>query len=434
MCHTKNSKGVSALSTSPNGLNNPAVGLTERKISRKDVRMSRILARSGLLACAVVHSILALSCKGSDLDNPPGAEPVQRASAAAPALPPSPADPAPSAPAPVPAPIAQLSPNARTEDENNSISVFEAVAPATVFVTNTRTVIDRFARRAVDVPTGTGSGFIWDVQGHVVTNFHVIQGAEGLSVTLFNHRSYDAEVVGGDPRKDIAVLKLKDAPGDLQPIRVEKGLQLSVGQKTLAIGNPFGLDQTLTIGIVSALGRSVPGAGGITIRDMVQTDAAINPGNSGGPLLDSRGRLIGMNTMIFSRSGSSAGIGFAVPVSSIARIVPQIIRGGKPDQVGIGISIDPEQRLERNYRLPGVLVLTVPDGGPAARAGLRGTTLTRRGVSLGDIIVAINGEAIKNYDDLYNVLDRHQPGEKVKIGVKRGDQLLDVTAELVLLP
>jgi S1-C subfamily serine protease len=332
-----------------------------------------------------------------------------------------------------PTPIAPLGSGAKTEDENNSISVFRTVAPATVFVTNVRTVVDYARRSTVDVPTGTGSGFLWDTLGHVVTNHHVVQNARKFSVTLYDHRSFDAELVGIDERKDIAVLKLVGAPADLQAIRVERGLELSVGQKTLAIGNPFGLDQTLTTGIVSAIGRSVPGAGGVTIRDMVQTDAAINPGNSGGPLLDSSGRLIGMNTMIFSQSGSSAGIGFAVPVTTIARVVPQIIKDGRPDRIGIGISIDPQQVLERQYRIRGVIVREVPPNSPAARAGLRGLVRSRAGMALGDVIVGIDDEPVKNYDDLYTILDRHQPGDKVKIVVQRGGQRVELTTELLLL-
>lgn len=330
-------------------------------------------------------------------------------------------------------PIVPLGPHARTEDEDNSISVFRAVAPSTVFVTKANIVFDRFAR-PVEVPTGTGSGFIWDAKGHVVTNFHVVQGSRRFSVTLHDHKTFDAELVGTDPRKDIAVLRVEDAPLGLQPIRVERGLELSVGQKTLAIGNPFGLDQTLTTGVISALGRSVPGVGGVTIRDMVQTDAAINPGNSGGPLLDSRGRLIGMNTMIFSGSGSSSGIGFAVPVAAIARVVPQIIRGGKPDRIGIGIGIDPSQSLERQYGIKGVLVIDVVAGGPAAKAGLKGAVRTRRGISFSDVIVGVDDVPIKNYDDFYNALDRYEPGQTVKITVQRGDERLDFKVELVLLP
>jgi S1-C subfamily serine protease len=382
----------------------------------------------------VVGSLLALwvqlplqtGCDSHEETRAPAPEPVLLAAPSQPGAPP---------PAPVPAPpaIVPLGPNARTEDERNSISVFEAVAPSTVFVTNNRIVFDRLARR-VEVPTGAGSGFVWDAQGHIVTNHHVVEDAQSLSVTLYDHRSFDARVVGFDAHKDIAVVRLVEPPNDLRPIKVERGLELAVGQKTLAIGNPFGLDQTLTTGVVSALGRTVPGASGTSIRDMIQTDAAINPGNSGGPLLDSSGRLIGMNTMIYSQSGNSAGIGFAVPASSIARIVPQIIRGGKPDQVGIGVGIDPEQRLEHNFGIRGVLVLGVNDGTPASRAGLKATTLTRRGVSLGDIIVGLDGDPIKNYDDLYNLLDHHRAGDKVRLTVQRGDKRVDVSIELVLLP
>jgi S1-C subfamily serine protease len=396
-------------------------------------------------SATVVLGICALStCQERGAEHAPEAEPKPSASLpepapAAPAVPapdvPAPAAPAPApVPAPVPPAIVPLSPGAKTEDERNSISVFEAVAPSTVFVTNKRVVVDPFRRSMEETPQGTGSGFLWDAKGHVVTNHHVVQGAQALSVTLFDHRTYDARVVGTDPQKDIAVLELQGAPGNLHPIRAEKGIELAVGQKTLAIGNPFGLDQTLTTGIVSALGRSVPGDHGVTIRDMVQTDAAINPGNSGGPLLDSSGRLIGMNTMIFSRTGASAGIGFAVPVSSILRVVPQIIKGGKSDQIGIGVVIDPDQRLERNYRIRGVLVLRVAENGPAAKAGLQGTTLARGGVSFGDIIVGIDAEPVNDYDDLYTILDRHQPGDTVKLSVVRGEQRLEIPIRLVLLP
>jgi S1-C subfamily serine protease len=370
---------------------------------------------------------------------PPVSPEVALAEPEAPAEPPAPAAP-PAVPAPAqqpnsaPAPVVPLGPNAKTEDERNSISVFEAVAPATVFVTSKRRVVDFSRQVSSEVPTGSGSGFVWDAEGHIVTNHHVVAGAQSLSVTLFDHRSFEARVVGADPRRDIAVLRLLEAPSNLRPIRVEKGLELFVGQKTLAIGNPFGLDQTLTTGIISALGRSVPGQRGVTMRDMVQTDAAINPGNSGGPLIDSSGRLIGMNTMIFSRSGASAGIGFAVPVSSIMRAVPQIIKTGSVGQLGIGIVIDPARQLERTYGVSGVLVLRVPEDGPAARAGLRGTTMTRRGVSFGDVIIGIDGEPVKDFDALAAILDRHSPGDKVKLTILRGNEKLTVPIELVLLP
>jgi S1-C subfamily serine protease len=286
-----------------------------------------------------------------------------------------------------------------------------------------------------EVPAGSGSGFIWDAQGHIVTNFHVIRGAQALNVTLHDHRTFQAKVVGVEPRKDIAVLKLEEPVPGLVPIRVnEKAAKLEVGQKTIAIGNPFGLDQTLTTGVISALGRQVDGIGGVTIRDMVQTDAAINPGNSGGPLLDSSGRLIGMNTMIFSRSGASAGIGFAVPDSSIRRVVPQIIEFGKPRQVGLGIQIDPSQRLEQRAGIKGVIVLSVVPGGPSAKAGLQGIARDQRGIRLGDVIVALNDEPVQDYDDLYNTLDRFNPGDKVQVTFVRDKKRQSVEIVLVEIP
>jgi S1-C subfamily serine protease len=202
----------------------------------------------------------------------------------------------------------------------------------------------------------------------------------------------------------------------------------------IAIGNPFGLDHTLTTGVVSALGREVQGISGVSIRDMVQTDAAINPGNSGGPLIDSSGRLIGMNTMIYSRSGSSAGIGFAVPVTSIARVVPQIIRTGRAEQIGLGIQIDPTQRLEQRARVRGVIVLRALPNSPAEKAGLKGIQQDRTGITLGDIVTAIDGERIDNYDDLYNTLDKHRPGDHVEVTVMRDGKTAKLPVDLVALP
>jgi S1-C subfamily serine protease len=342
--------------------------------------------------------------------------------------------PPPTLPPPASSKIVPLTPQSMTEDERNSISVFENAAKSTVFVTNKRRVVDFLNRRAVDVPAGSGSGFIWDTDGHVVTNFHVVKDAQSLSVTLHDHRTLDAEVVGVESRKDIAVIKLSNAPKDLKPIQVQRGLKLLVGQKALAIGNPFGLDQTLTTGVISALGRDLPGPDNVTIRDMVQTDCAINPGNSGGPLLDSSGRLIGMNTMIYSGSGSSAGIGFAVPVSAIAQVVPQIIKDGRAEQVGIGVRIDSAQFLERQFGVRGVLVIQVYPNTPAAKAGLRGTQRTPRGLSLGDIIIKLDDVAINDYDDLYTELDKRKAGDKVKLKVLRGDQQIDVEVPLIVLP
>jgi S1-C subfamily serine protease len=303
-----------------------------------------------------------------------------------------------------------------------------------VFVTQTRVVVDYLAGVAQEVPAGSGSGFIWDEQGHIVTNYHVVEGARSLSVAFHDQQTFDATLVGVEPRKDIAVIKVKNAPPSLfVPIKLAKGQQLEVGQKAVAIGNPFGLDHTLTTGVVSAIGRQVQGAGGVSIRDMIQTDAAINPGNSGGPLLDSQGQLIGMNTMIYSKSGASAGIGFAVPVATIARIVPQIIKTGRAEQLGLGIGVDPVQKLERRVGIRGVIVLSVPGGSPAAQAGLKGITQTNRGIVLGDIIIGVDDQRVQNFDDLYTVLDSHKPGDLVKVTVQRGDETKTFDVKVVVL-
>jgi S1-C subfamily serine protease len=303
-----------------------------------------------------------------------------------------------------------------------------------VFVTQRRVVVDYFAGRAQEVEAGSGSGFIWDAEGHVVTNWHVVRDARRLTVTLRNQKTYEARVVGVAPRKDIAVLQIEAPRGDLVPVKLHpEGIRLEVGQKAIAIGNPFGLDHTLTTGVISALGREVQGAGGVTIRGMIQTDAAINPGNSGGPLLDSSARLIGMNTTILSRSGAWAGIGFAVPVETIRRVVRQIVRTGRVEQVGLGIRIDPQGRIEQRLRIQGVVVIASMPGSPAAKAGLQGIRESRRGFVLGDVIVGIGAERIANYDDLYNALDGKKPGHKVKVRVARGDQLVELEVPLVLV-
>jgi S1-C subfamily serine protease len=332
-----------------------------------------------------------------------------------------------------PPPVPPLSPGVRIEDERNTIGVFKAAAPSTVFVTQTRVVVDYYAGVAQEVPAGSGSGFVWDEDGHIVTNFHVCEGARSLTVTFHDQKTFEAKLVGLEPRKDIAVLKVDAPPKLLVPIRVAKASQLEVGQKAIAIGNPFGLDHTLTTGVISALGRQVQGAGGVTIRDMIQTDAAINPGNSGGPLLDSTGQLIGMNTMIYSKTGSSAGIGFAVPVATIARIVPQIIKTGRAEQLGLGIGIDPVQKLERRLGLRGVIVLAVPPNSAAAKAGMHGISQTRQGISLGDVIVGIDDHRVETFDDLYTALDVHKPGDTVKVTVARGDTTATLDVKVVVL-
>jgi len=317
--------------------------------------------------------------------------------------------------------VTDLTPGAGIEDERNTISVFEANAPSTVFVTQRRVVVDYFSRRREEVESGSGSGFIWDKNGHIVTNYHVVRGAKSLTVQLYDGRTLPARVIGVAPRKDVAVLKVDAPAGTLKPIsRLPKTKRVTVGQKTIAIGNPFGLEHTLTTGVVSAMGREVPGAGGVSIREMIQTDAAINPGNSGGPLLSSAGHLIGMNTMIFSGSGASAGIGFAVPVQTIQRVVPQLIAHGKAVHVGLGVVIDPGGELENRLGIRGVIVHRVPTGTPASRAGLQGLDRRNHGFVLGDVIVRVEQEPVVDYDDLYNALDRFKPGDLVKIHVEHG--------------
>jgi S1-C subfamily serine protease len=372
------------------------------------------------LAALALAALTLGNCK-----RPPWIEPAPRpASAAVPSSPSS------------AAPLAPLPSSALIEDERNTIGVFRETAASAVFVTQKQIVVDYWAGQALEVPAGSGSGFVWDDQGHIVTNFHVVQNARRLVVTLQDQSTHEAAVRGVEPRKDIAVLKI-DAPKDkLKPIRQRdlKLGRLEVGQKAIAIGNPFGLDHTLTVGVVSALGRSVDGIGGVTIRDMVQTDAAINPGNSGGPLLDSSGRLIGMNTVIFSKSGTSAGVGFAVPASTIQRVVPQIIRAGRAEELGIGIRIDVDQRLERRAGVRGVIVLSVEPGTPAEKAGLKGLERTARGIVLGDVIVGVDTQRIDDYDDLYNAFDARQPGDRVKLSLRRGDRTVVVETELLALP
>jgi len=326
------------------------------------------------------------------------------------------------------------SPGARLEAEQNVIDVFRAAAPATVFVTQKRIVRD-LSMRALETPAGTGTGFVWDVAGHVVTNYHVVDSgrAQGrYSVTLHSQKTYDAELLGGDPNKDVAVLKLIGCDEPLTPLPLlPADVKLAVGQTAIAIGNPFGLDHTLTTGVISALGREVQGYGGVTIRDMIQTDASINPGNSGGPLMDSGGYLIGMNTMIFSKTGSSTGIGFAVPASAVRRVVPQVIATGRVQHPGIGIEPLPDHYAAR-AGIAGVVVTRVSPGSPAQQAGIRGLVQDRRGeISLGDIIVGIDEHVVKDFDDLFNAFDRFTVGDEVTVKVVREGQPASVKLRLV---
>ncbi len=322
-------------------------------------------------------------------------------------------------------------------DEKATIELFEKAKDSVVFITTRSQVRDFWTRNVFTVPRGTGSGFIWDDAGHVITNFHVIENASEAIVRLSDGRDYRAALVGTSPAHDIAVLRIGVGFKRPPPVPLGTSNDLRVGQKVFAIGNPFGLDWTLTSGIVSALDRSLGASdgnsGGRSIEHLIQTDAAINPGNSGGPLLDSAGRLIGINTAIYSPSGASAGIGFAVPVDTVARVVPQLIAKGKYIRPVLGIHIDDglNERLIRSLGTKGVYVLKVGPGSAADTAGLKGAQLTRDGrVIPGDIITALNGKPVDTVGRYLSRLDDFQIGETVTVTIRRGEQQLDLPVTL----
>ncbi|ADH85584.1 trypsin-like peptidase domain-containing protein [Desulfurivibrio alkaliphilus] len=316
--------------------------------------------------------------------------------------------------------------------EKTAIEIFQSASPAVLFITTIELRRSLFTLNIYELPRGTGSGFIWDERGHVVTNYHVIEDASRVEVTLADQTSWPGRVVGVAPDKDIAVLKIDAPPEKLAPLPVGESANLLVGQKVFAIGNPFGLDQTMTSGIVSALGREIKAVTGRTIQGVIQTDAAINPGNSGGPLLDSAGRLIGVNTAIFSPSGGSAGIGFAVPVDVVNRVVPEIIRYGRVIQPGLGITVAHEQ-LARRLGVDGILVVNIQPGGAAEKSGLRGSRQVGRDLILGDIIVSVAGRRVANFDDLRNVLDNFRVGDVVELMIIRDgeEKLVEVVLQEV---
>ena len=319
-------------------------------------------------------------------------------------------------------------------DELANIEVFKRLSPSVVHITTLEVARDFFSRSVQQVPRGTGTGFVWDHQGHVVTNFHVIQGGDAARVTLADQSTHRATLVGAFPDRDLAVLKINLPREKLQPIPVGTSRDLQVGQKVYAIGNPFGLDQTLTVGIVSALNREIESVTRRSIRGAIQTDAAINPGNSGGPLLDSAGRMIGVNTAIYSPSGASAGIGFAIPIDEVNRIVPRLIRDGRMVRPSIGVTAGPDG-MGRTLGLPkGVPLVRVAPGGPGARAGLvpfmRGS---EGGIVPGDVIQAVDDEAVEDPDDLLTALERYQPGDRVTLTVSRSGKVRKLTITLVEL-
>jgi len=320
-------------------------------------------------------------------------------------------------------------------DEKVTIDLFERSRDSVVFISTREQVRDFWSRNVFSVPRGTGSGFIWDEAGHVVTNFHVIQGASEATVRLANGSDYKASLVGASRIHDIAVLKIGAGQKRPPPLPLGSSHDLKVGQRVYAIGNPFGLDWTLTSGIISALNRSLKDENGTTIEHLIQTDAAINPGNSGGPLLDSAGRLIGINTAIYSPSGTSAGIGFAVPADTVNRVVPQLVRHGKYISPSLGIELDEDinQRLTAALRVRGVVVLRVPPDSPAASVGLKGVAVTGRNVVVpGDIIVSVEGTVVDSVGKLAARLDDFRVGDKVRVTVRRDETTRDIV--LTLLP
>ncbi len=317
-------------------------------------------------------------------------------------------------------------------EERATIALFEKARDSVVYITTSELVRNFWTRNVFSVPSGTGSGFIWDEAGHVITNFHVIQGANEATIKLADGSEYKASLVGVSPAHDIAVLKIASGQRHPDPVPLGTSRDLLVGQTVFAIGNPFGLDWTLTKGIISALDRSLTGETGLSIEHLIQTDAAINPGNSGGPLLDSAGRLIGINTAIYSPSGASAGIGFAVPVDTVNRIVPQIIRTGKYLRPSMGIELDEgvNQRLSLQLRVKGVVILHVKAGSPAAAAGLRAATVTRRTIVPGDIIVAIDGKPVESVGKFAARLDEYQAGDRIRLTLLRQGKSAEVSLTL----
>jgi S1-C subfamily serine protease len=317
-------------------------------------------------------------------------------------------------------------------DERHTIELFRSASRSVAYITTQVERVDFWTRNVFEVPAGSGSGFVWDDRGHVVTNYHVVQDADSAKVTL-GDGEYDATIVGAARDQDLAVLRIEAPRARLAPIRVGTSAGLLVGQKVYAIGNPFGLDFTLTTGIVSALGRTIRGVSGATIFDVVQTDAAINPGNSGGPLLDSAGRLIGVNTAIYSPSGASAGIGFAVPVDTVSRIVPELVAHGRVIRPVLGVNLDDRLSawVTRRLGVDGALVRDVFRGTGAAEAGLEGTTVDRSGrVVPGDVVQEIDGKRVKSVGDLLGRLGSYRPGDTVTLTLWRDGKTREARVRL----
>ncbi|MEN8214307.1 MAG: trypsin-like peptidase domain-containing protein [Pseudomonadota bacterium] len=318
-------------------------------------------------------------------------------------------------------------------DEKTTIDVFDQSSPSVVFITTVERRLNIWTRKVTETTRGSGSGFIWDNQGHVVTNYHVVERSASAKVRLSDQRVYAAQVVGASPSHDLAVLKINvpiDAP---PPVPVGSSHDLKVGQKVFAIGNPFGLDHTLTTGIISALGRSIDNDKGGVIENLIQTDAAINPGNSGGPLIDSAGRLIGINTAIYSPSGAYAGIGFAIPVDTVNRVVPKLIAFGRYIRPVLGVEMDNavSRQVVEKLDISGVLILQVVPDTAADRAGLRGTRVTRSDeIILGDIIQTIDGREVNDVEEITDILDGYSIGDQVTLEIYRDGETQQVEVML----
>lgn len=316
------------------------------------------------------------------------------------------------------------------ESEKNSIDVFENVSNSVVYITTKKYKRDLFTLNVFEIPQGSGSGFIWDNAGHIVTNYHVIQGANKVTVTMYNQKQYDAIVVGVAPSKDLAVLKISVSEKDSTPLITGDYEKLKVGRKTIALGNPFGLNQTMTTGIISALGREIKSISGNIIQNVIQTDAAINPGNSGGPLLDSQGRLIGVNTAILSPSGSNAGIGFAIPVNTVKNVVKQLILHGKIVRPGLGIQTL-DDKIAKRAGIEGIIVSRVIRNKSAYNAGIKGIKRNLYGnIVLGDIIIALNNKEITSNEELDKFLNNKKVGEIIKLTIQRGNRIIEKKIKL----
>ncbi len=317
------------------------------------------------------------------------------------------------------------------EDEKTTIEIFNRASRSVVHVMTANLARSSLSFNMQEAPRGSGTGFIWDENGYIVTNYHVVHNAEKFRVTLADNTTHEAAYVGGEPSKDLAVLRIDPRKLKLQPIMLGNSANLQVGQKVFAIGSPFGLDQTLTTGVISGLGREIRALNGRVIHDVIQTDAAINPGNSGGPLLDSAGLLIGVNTAIYSPSGTSAGIGFAVPADILNRYVPELIKSGRITRPGLGVFIFDDTTVRRRLDRQGVLIREVVPDSAAEKAGLQGTRYNEEGeLILGDLIVRLDDTPIHSQADLFDKLEQKNPGDIVTVQVDRNGELLDLKVEL----